>query len=87
MLVPLCVMSQCVYLCVYTGVCVTLGPYHTCGGQRATFGNWLSPSTVCVQGIKFRSSGFAAIAFTQWSILLPLTLIIINRIIWQLCFK
>lgn len=40
-------------------------PGRACGGQRAILGNQFSPSTEWVSGIKLKSSGLAAGAFTH----------------------
>lgn len=40
----------------------------SCGGERMTFGSWVSPSIICVLEIKLHSSDLVAQAFTCWTI-------------------
>lgn len=47
-------LSCCVYYVREVHIC------HLCGGQRAAFRNWLSPSTLWVLGTELRQSGLEA---------------------------
>lgn len=56
------------FICVawaWRGSCV---PWCMCGGQRISYRNHFSPSTVLVLGRKLRSLGLAASVFTHWAI-------------------
>lgn len=55
----------CVCDCVYKTECIcVLVLLCICESQRATCGNWVSPSTMWVLTIKLRSSDLVAMAFT-----------------------
>jgi hypothetical protein len=59
--------------CVYV-------PWCECEGQTITFGNQLSPSTMCIIGTELRSPALTASPLTYWAILL--TLIISCVLLW-----